>query len=285
MTLEEIHRYLVGIPATQNQTRTALDGEYPLPDTIECHDGFYTLAGRSVLVETRRRRTEAAAGMWVRAWRYGRLIARLPFVRMVAVTGALSVNNSEPEDDIDYLIVTAPERLWLCRAFIILLVKVAGWRGDVICPNYFLSEAALALPERDLFTAHELVQMVPLAGQAIYEQMMQMNGWTEIFLPNASSVRYPMAPSDHHLIKTLLEILLSTPIGDWLERWEMTRKIARFSRQVAEIAQWPDNQYPLSEMVFSATQCKGHFNRHGEQTLKTYSTCVRQLEDFLIAET
>lgn len=279
LTLGEVHRYLVGVPATRGQTRSALDGRYLPSNTVERHDEFYTLPGRSGLVETRHRRAEAAAGMWVRARRYGRLIARLPFVRMVAVTGALAVNNCEPGDDIDYLVVTAPGRLWLCRAFVILLVKIAAWRGDVICPNYFLSEEALALPERDLFTAHELVQMVPLAGQAIYQQMMRLNSWTEAFLPNAGSDGYSETSSDRHPIKILLETILSTPPAGWLERWEMTRKIARFNRQVAGLRHASDTHYPLSELIFSATQCKGHFSRHGEQTLKAYSTYLQQLEE------
>lgn len=282
LTLEEVHRYLVGVPATRTQTHMLLDGAY---DTIEHCDGFYILPGRTALVETRRRRAEAAGSMWIRARHYGRLIAQLPFVRMVAVTGALAVNNTEPGDDIDYLIVTAPGRLWLCRAFVILLVKIAAWRGDVICPNYFLSEETLALPERDLFTAHELVQMVPLVGQTIYQRMMQLNRWTEAFLPNAGRDGYSEASSDHHPLKALLEILLSTSMGDWLERWEMTRKIARFNRQVVELRRLADtHSSPLSELIFSATQCKGHFNRHGEQTLKAYSAYLQQLEEFPVAK-
>ncbi len=277
LTEEEIHRYLVGVPASRSEVRAALDGPHLIPRTIECHDGFYTLPGRSALVETRRRRSAAAARIWRRAERYGRLIARLPFVRMVAVTGALAVGNAEPDDDIDYLIVTVPGRLWLCRAFVILLVRIAAGRGDEICPNYFLAEEALALPERDLFTAHELVQMVPIAGQATYERMMRLNGWTQALLPNANGSRRPDALPRRGLLKALLEATLSTPPGGWLERWEMRRKIARFNRQMEQMSQSQDGQSPVREVVFNSAQCKGHFSRHGERTLKAYNAYLEQL--------
>ena len=41
---------------------------------------------------------------------------------------------------------------------------VAVDRGIRLCPNYLLTASALDLPERDLYTAHELAQLVPLFG-------------------------------------------------------------------------------------------------------------------------
>jgi predicted nucleotidyltransferase len=58
------------------------------------------------------------------------MVQWLPFVRMVAVTGALAKDNVGQRVDIDLLIVAAPGRIWVCRRFLILAVRVARLLGD-----------------------------------------------------------------------------------------------------------------------------------------------------------
>lgn len=270
LTAEEVHRYLVGVPASLATVREVLHNGSLVPRYLVRHQRFFSLPGREGTVETRRRRAEVACQKWPRAAYYGRIIAGLPFVRMVAVTGALAVDNVEPDADIDYLIVTEPGRLWLCRALVIGVVHLAARRGDVLCPNYFLSEQALALEERNLFTAHELVQMVPVTGLDVYHRMRQLNTWAHRFLPNAlgpprwmdiSVAPWPRA-------RAAAEAALRTSIGTWLERWEMNRKVRKFSRQNGGTV----------EVAFCAHWCKGHFDNHGQRTLKAFQERLRALE-------
>jgi hypothetical protein len=93
-------------------------------------------------------------------------MALLPFVRMVAVTGALAVDNISARPDIDLLVVAEPGRVWVCRRFLIVLVRLARVFGDDVCPNYVIAQSKLDLEQRDFFTAHELAQMVPMSGEA-----------------------------------------------------------------------------------------------------------------------
>src|SRR5205807_3821112 len=147
---------------------------------------FVFLPGRQDLVDERRRRDERARDLWPVARRCGRILGCFPFVRLVAVTGSLAADNPDPRADLDYLIVAAPGRLWLVRAMAVGLVRLARGLGIQLCPNYLLTTRALDLDRRDLFTAHELLQAVPVVGASTYRELRSRNTWTARWLPNRS---------------------------------------------------------------------------------------------------
>jgi hypothetical protein len=198
---------------------------------------------------------------------------------MVAVTGSLAVNNVEPEADIDYLVVTQNGRLWLCRALVILVVRLAARRGVALCPNYFLAERALDFQTRDLYTARELAQMIPIAGLELYQRMRQLNRWTADFLPNAGgspqrvlTVAPPSPPV--RFGRWLAQGLLQTAAGAGLERWEMKRKIRKFTRQ-----SHATSRNGTIESAFCPDWCKGHFENHGRRILDTFNQKLARLAE------
>lgn len=272
LKVEEIHRYLIRWRVTLDKISEALSDPRLTPGRLTRIGDYYTLPGREGIVETRLRRAHASAVLWEKAIFWGRRIASLPFVRMIAVTGALSMDNSEAGDDLDYLIVTEPDRLWLCRGMVIALVRLAARQGDVICPNYFVSERALVVKEHNLYTAHEMAQMVPLTGYALYQRMRELNSWVEEWLPNAGGLPRPIPLDVAHTARwrPLAEAFLRTPLGGWLERSEMQRKLKKLSQQGAASAN-PE------ESEFGRDWCKGHFHAHGQQTVRALSSRLQEL--------
>src|SRR5437899_914277 len=232
LTVDEIHRYLIGVPASRNTVRTALSSGRLTPELLSRNGRYFTLAGREAVIETRRGRAQPAVDYWRRAVHYGHIIGSLPFVRMVAVTGALAMDNVA-DGDIDYLVVTEPGRLWLCRALVVGLVKTAALRRVTLCPNYFLSERALVLDERNLFTAHEVAQMVPLTGIQTYQRMRTLNRWTDTYLPNAGGHPRRLAPVEPRPRRTrrILESTLRSRLASPFERWEMARKVRKLGQR------------------------------------------------------
>jgi hypothetical protein len=274
LTLAELHRYLVAVPAPEARVRAALLSDSLVPGRLSRCREFYTLTGREEIVALRQRRLAYADRLWPWAVYYGRLLASLPFLRMIAVTGSLAVDNVEAGADIDYLIVTENGRLWLCRALVILVVRLAARRGIALCPNYFLSERALLIEPRNLYNAHELVQMAPLAGIDTYQRLRRLNSWTAAYLPNAGDLppamaeRLTTAGSLQDWRGRLGEALLRSPLGGRLEQWEMERKIRKFGRQLA--AARAGNGAHGSEAAFTRDWCKGHFDNHGRRVLEAF---------------
>lgn len=262
LTHTEIYRYLVATPATIQQVQTALI-DLQKQGHISIVNGYVCLSGHEAHIQTRQKRAIKSAQLWQSAYRYARRFHRLPFVRMVAVTGSLAMNNVDERADIDYLIVTRVGRLWLCRLLIILLVKWASWRDHItLCPNFIVSENALKFAPQNLFVARELAQMIPLTGIDVYQRICELNTWTTQFLPNAFPSQQNKQPVNiqHNVIKAVIEMCLALPAFGWLDRWEMHRKIRKFT------AQNPNSP----EADFSPDWCKGHFDGHMRRVLQVY---------------
>ncbi len=271
LTPNEVIRYL-GVSAEAATILEQLD-QSAASGILVRYNGYVALPGRDGLFAVRARREQAAASQWPAARRYVHWLALIPFVRMVAVTGALAVNNVEADDDIDLFIVTQPGRVWLCRALVILLVRLAALAGDEVCPNYFLSEQRLVFDDRTLFAAREVTQMVPLYGPDIYWRIRQLNGWVDDLLPQADAPPQPDYHRGAHgeawiepgrlerAIKRTAEALLGGALGARLDHWEMQRKVRKFTA----IAQRRGGS-----VVFTADICKGHFNRHDQRILREF---------------
>jgi predicted nucleotidyltransferase len=257
LTAPEVYRYLTSAKARYEEVLQALADQ-----TIFSQVGdYFTLRGREQIVETRKRRSAVAAHLWTKAVRYGQIIAMLPFVRMVAVTGSLAMNNTDEGKDVDYMIVTASNRLWTCRALVLLVARLAKLEGLSLCPNYLVTTNALEFKERSLYVAHEVAQMIPLSGMERYKEIRHLNSWMEEYLPNASGApeipRSVKPVNGLYFPQKVLEIIFSLPFGSWLERWEMHRKIKKLSYE----------QSSSFESYFSADVCKGHIDRHGENAV------------------
>jgi hypothetical protein len=190
---------------------------------------------------------------------------------MVAVTGALAVGNATDDGDIDLMVVTAPDRLWLARAGAIAVVRYAAGRGDELCPNYFLSDHVLEMDTPDLYSAHELAQMVPVTGIEVYRALRAANPWTNALLPNAGGPPFapPLRRPVMRRLRPLAEQVLRTPVGGGLEAWERSRKVARFRARAVAAG--------VSEAGFGPDRCKGHFDGHAARIRDAYEARIGAL--------
>src|SRR5207247_6839343 len=125
-------------------------------------DGLVYLRGQEEGLALRRRRREHTAALLRRHQTALRALARFPFVRLAAISGACAHDNAT-DNDVDVFLVVRQRRAWSVYLALVLLSRWLGVRRS-LCLNYLLDESALALVERDCFTASEIAGMRPLAG-------------------------------------------------------------------------------------------------------------------------
>lgn len=272
LTVAEIHFFLIhDHPVSVIEIRSALTTSPALARLLRREGDFIALHGREAFIRERERREMATRQLWPLAEHYGRWLARLPYVRMVAITGALAMRNAAAhDDDLDFFLLTAPGRVWLARACAIVLVRLARLRGVTLCPNYIAAETALEQDHQTLFIAHEVAQMIPVYGLDLYAALRAANPWVAACLPNASGHFHSAQTAVHgrlwHMLKQLAETALNNRLGDALENWEHRRKRSRFA---------PQARQPHSAARIDEQQVKGHFNDYGHHVMAAYAERLR----------
>src|SRR5579872_5200201 len=262
VTRDEIHRYLE-LPVPPERVDRAIEIAARM-GLVRIEGDLVSLAGRPRLAAAREAGRERTERTWRWARRYARLVWTLPFVSMIAVSGSLAAGSTDGDGDIDYFVVTAPGRLWLTRGMIVVLCRVARLLGHVLCPNYLVTTEALTLDGGNLYAAREMAQLVVLHGRHTMDGLRASNRWCECFLPNAHpltrSVEDRRGPLGSAL-RACGEWLLSSRLGDALERWERSRKVGAFTRQLTHAG---------GEAVFGPDVCKGHDHGHAHRVLSEY---------------
>ena len=236
---DELMRFAHRVDASPRLTRRDIA---PVSDWWSSSEGYWFLRGRERLVSLRADRQHISMAKLAHARRWARSLQWVPGVRFIGVTGSLSMHSATPEDDIDLLFITARGRLWLTRALVLtMLWTMRVKRADdgqpehpnQACANIFLSEDDLALPDHNLFIAHEICQMLPLLGPCTYDRFLSANDWVRNFLAQWEPVASTW--QDRRELRWLQRAAEATlrPVGHTLERKAMRRQLTRIQGKQA----------------------------------------------------
>ena len=190
VTPDELRFWLIGKQAPSVGAVSGVDIRQARTGT------YYTLKRRASIIRKRKLRAKIAGDKWKLAFSFARFFSFIPTILLVGVTGGLSMDNADRGDDIDLFFITAKGTLWITRAIATALSDALGIRrkpgdrtfSDKICLNMFMSEDSLSLPknERDLFSAHEVLQLKVLWSRGgAYGKFLQSNAWVKAMLPSA----------------------------------------------------------------------------------------------------
>ncbi len=193
LTEKEVWKRLIRYPGiSQLQIHKIL----PKIKSIQEKNDFYFLKRREKIVEIRQRRKKYSEEKLKIAQKAVGFLKYIPTIKLIGISGALAINNADKNDDIDFFIISSVDSLWTTRFFVVMILDLLRLRRrkgeknikDKICLNMFVDEKHLAIPkeERDLFSAHEVVQLKPLYDRGgFYNKFLKANDWVKDYLPNA----------------------------------------------------------------------------------------------------
>lgn len=215
LTLAQLHTSLVGVRADEPSVAAWWRDSPLLQATVEHRDGLYFPAGRGDLLETRARREAVSRDLLERQQRVVALVARMPFVRMVALSGSLAHLNAERSADLDLFVITSPGRVWAVTLTLLVIARLMGWRRQ-LCLNYVISERAMAIEPADLFSANQIIHLRPITGHDVFARFVDANPFVQMWYPNFTTGECPPARSTR--VAALVEPLLSLGVAQVSER-------------------------------------------------------------------
>lgn len=175
--------------------------------------GFLSLPGREALVLARIHDEKQAVRKIKRAARLVRFLRWIPYIRMIGLTGSLSMKQGDQSSDWDFFVVLRKGAIWRGRTFLALVLQLIGKRrhGHHIenraCLNHFVTDSSLEISLQDFFSAHEYRFMYPLSGWDTYRRFELSNRWMVRIKPAFTLSEIPP-----------LWLSQSSPVGSSLQR-------------------------------------------------------------------
>jgi predicted nucleotidyltransferase len=244
-----------------------------------CKGKYYLLKNDNSYISRRENGNKLAKKRMKTARRMSWLISKFPFIRAILLSGSLSKGFMEEDSDIDYFIVTHPNRLWFSRSILMLFKKIFLLNSKkLFCINYFVDSENLEINEKNIFTATELTTLIPTFGPSIYEEFYNKNIWIKEFYPN-----FPKRDTNDVLnakkgiVKYSLEKIFGNKLGDKLDDFFMNVFEKHNKKRYRK---YDPNDYLLA-FKSSKKESKHHPKFFQKKVLTTFENKIKTLENNL----
>jgi len=169
---------------------------------------------------------EEIAKRWKKIDKYFWIFSLLPFTEYVAVINSLAIGNAGEESDIDFFVITKPDRLYFVRSIIIIIFRLLGiykTRVNVkerFSFGYYITTNHLNLEKMTLdddpYLAFWFASHAPILGLHAYKEFVKANTWIYSYFPNYDlrfRERYfRKQPKPAQYMKKISEFLLWVPV-------------------------------------------------------------------------
>jgi D-beta-D-heptose 7-phosphate kinase/D-beta-D-heptose 1-phosphate adenosyltransferase len=273
LTIKELHKFLIYKKKTSLKALLYAIKTLENNSVINQRQSYLFLKGRNQILEKRLQRKKYSHQKLKIAQKVGDWLKLIPAIQAIAVTGTLAMENTKKEDDIDLMIITSKNRLWLTRIFVIALVSLIAKRrtpgilktedgrwNNAICLNLFLDTSTISIPKtrQNLYTAHEVVQTKFLwSRNKTKEKFLMKNYWILNYLPNSNIPKQPK--------KTM-------PARRSLEFWKQLNNgaISKFLEHLAFKLQFLYMKSKITEELVAKNYAYFHPRNTGKTILNKY---------------
>ena len=161
-------------------------------------DRYLFLKGKQKNLVLRMQREKNSLKKLEKAKRVAKIFKFIPGIIFLGISGSLSMKNAKKDDDIDLFVITKSGEIWMTRGICILILTILGvYRNrnqkhvkDRMCLNMLIDENNLNIKTKNIYTAHEVGQVLPLfQREKGYEKFMNKNGWIKRYLANYKPFR------------------------------------------------------------------------------------------------
>lgn len=265
LKIDELHSLLMYKKNTKFQLNKAVNNLIKMKKII-AKEGFIELKHGTSNVKLRKERERYSKYKKIKAAHYSKILSHIQTVEFVAVTGALAMNNSTKNDDIDLLVITSRNRLFTTRFFANLFLLPfkrspnSKKQKDRACLNIFIDEIDLSIKDKNLYTAHEIAQMQPIYSKhGTYTKFIKANTWIYKYLPNWTM--YPVKEA-HNTVNISNYLLFE--ISNFLEsKFKFLQLSYMRSKQTTEL--------------ITNTQLFFHPNKTKFKVIEAYKKALQQL--------
>lgn len=204
LTYNEIYKYLYKIKidyySLSDHIRNLLK-----EGVISYNTGLFCLSGEEKSFENRLNTINDSLKLLKKGIEFGKLLGNtVPGIKFVGISGSIAAGSV---GDIDLFIITSKE-LYKTRFLSMIISKIANklLGRKFYCLNFFLSENNLEISEKNIYTAREIAQLIPVFDVGIYEMFIDANKWIYSLLPNFRPYEIEKS-KDKKLFKNILGAL------------------------------------------------------------------------------
>ena len=100
--------------------------------------------------------------------------------------------------------------------------------------NYYVDEKEPEIEEKNIYTATEVVTLIPMYGELTFDNFYSANSWSKSFLPNHLLRTSVSEKKRFFFFKTVVEQILDNRFGNWLDDALMRITATRWRRKTLE---------------------------------------------------